>query len=418
MLILMHISRFIKPIISFLLLFLLLNIHLACQPPLGENTLKILEARKHLMSNNSLKQWFEQKSYLAFAASGLSPVPEDSYGRAGWWGLNFSVAAKYGLNINSIVDERYDFYLSTDVARIYYSNLEEKFDGEDIDLIFLTSPLLVKKYLLKGVFRDTSHQIEESRWLLTQVVNLEKSKKEFYSISNQYPESTDVTFDTIQPSQKVYFTSLSKYLEIPENELERINPVYISGTYKPGISQVPLLITRGAKVEFLTHRDSIYSHTQAYDKELIKKGQEKIKQWKDNISESDGTDMIFHAIRSGDNLSQIARKYRVSVSKIKRWNNLRNDRIYAGKRLKIYVKKGYANIKFTAATKPSKSSEKKKKLTFGEGYESYTIKSGDTLWSISRKYAGITPDDIMKWNQIGTNIQPGQIIYIKSKLAE
>ena len=128
--------------------------------------------------------------------------------------------------------------------------------------------------------------------------------------------------------------------------------------------------------------------------------------------------MIFHAIRSGDNLSQIARRYRVSVSKIKRWNNLRNDRIYAGKRLKIYVKKGYANIKFTAATKPSKSSEKKKKLTFGEGYESYTIKSGDTLWSISRKYAGITPDDIMKWNQIGTNIQPGQIIYIKSRLAE
>ena len=45
---------------------------------------------------------------------------------------------------------------------------------------------------------------------------------------------------------------------------------------------------------------------------------------------------FYHRIRSGESLSVIAEKYGVSVRSIKRWNNMRSDRITAGKRLKIY----------------------------------------------------------------------------------
>jgi len=43
----------------------------------------------------------------------------------------------------------------------------------------------------------------------------------------------------------------------------------------------------------------------------------------------------------------------------------------------------------------------------------YTVKSGDTLWGIGQKYK-VKDADLMKWNNIGTNIQPGQklIIYL------
>ena len=44
----------------------------------------------------------------------------------------------------------------------------------------------------------------------------------------------------------------------------------------------------------------------------------------------------YHKIRSGETLGSIARKYRVTVKQIMKWNNMRNTRIRAGRRLKIY----------------------------------------------------------------------------------
>jgi membrane-bound lytic murein transglycosylase D len=44
----------------------------------------------------------------------------------------------------------------------------------------------------------------------------------------------------------------------------------------------------------------------------------------------------------------------------------------------------------------------------------YTVKSGDSLWSIARKYPGVTENDLMKWNKCGANIRPGQRLVIKN----
>jgi membrane-bound lytic murein transglycosylase D len=45
----------------------------------------------------------------------------------------------------------------------------------------------------------------------------------------------------------------------------------------------------------------------------------------------------------------------------------------------------------------------------------YTVKQGDSLWSIAKKYKGVTEHDLMKWNKCGPNIQPGQRLVIKDK---
>jgi membrane-bound lytic murein transglycosylase D len=45
----------------------------------------------------------------------------------------------------------------------------------------------------------------------------------------------------------------------------------------------------------------------------------------------------------------------------------------------------------------------------------YTVKSGDSLWSIAHKYPGVTEHDIMKWNKCNERIQPGQKLIIKLK---
>jgi membrane-bound lytic murein transglycosylase D len=122
----------------------------------------------------------------------------------------------------------------------------------------------------------------------------------------------------------------------------------------------------------------------------------------------------------------------VSISQLKKWNQLRSDKIRKGQVLKIETRKKIVetkpnvlperiiaeqpsdtlvNNKKTIAPFPEKtskrSSEPKAKSTH------YTVKQGDSLWSIAKKYPGVTENDLMRWNNCTANIRPGQKLIIK-----
>ena len=100
----------------------------------------------------------------------------------------------------------------------------------------------------------------------------------------------------------------------------------------------------------------------------------------------------YHRIRYGESLSTIAEKFRVRVRDIKRWNRLRNSRIYVGRRLRIYgFGRGYVRKKTVA-----------KKFTPKGNYETYKVKSGDTIGEIAEKY-NITVSNIKRWNNLRTS---------------
>ena len=78
------------------------------------------------------------------------------------------------------------------------------------------------------------------------------------------------------------------------------------------------------------------------------------------------TQKVEHRVKKGENLSTIASKYRVLISDLMTINNLKNDRLQIGQRLKIPVKGGiYSNY-------PEKIS--------------YSVKKGDTLGAIAERY--------------------------------
>ena len=94
---------------------------------------------------------------------------------------------------------------------------------------------------------------------------------------------------------------------------------------------------------------------------------------------------------------KIADKYNVSISELKKWNNIKGNNIQAGKKLKIYSDK-----KIIAKTESKSNND-----------GTYTVKSGDSLFSISKQFPGVSIDDIKKWNDIsGDNIQPGMKLKI------
>jgi len=119
-------------------------------------------------------------------------------------------------------------------------------------------------------------------------------------------------------------------------------------------------------------------------------------------ADSEGS-WVKHKIRRGESLSAIAYKYGVSINQIKRWNNLRNSRIVAGKTLEIYL----GNDSNVIASSSSKSS------SGSSNFSTYRIKRGDTISEIAEKF-GITTSELRRWNNIrGNKIVAGKTLRVK-----
>ncbi len=96
-----------------------------------------------------------------------------------------------------------------------------------------------------------------------------------------------------------------------------------------------------------------------------------------------------YKIKRGDSISEIAEKYGVRTSDIKRWNNLSSNKIVAGKTLKIFGKENNTSIGDNSTRTNS-------------NVVSYKIKSGDTISEIALKY-GVSLVDLKKWNDLNSN---------------
>ena len=111
--------------------------------------------------------------------------------------------------------------------------------------------------------------------------------------------------------------------------------------------------------------------------------------------------VTYHRVRYGEVLGSIARRYRISVAQLRSWNNLKDNNIYAGQKLR--VKAASSNVK-------SKSSD----TVYGSA-RYHIVKSGETLGAIATKY-GVGVSNIKSWNRLSSNrIQIGQKLLIKTK---
>jgi membrane-bound lytic murein transglycosylase D len=108
------------------------------------------------------------------------------------------------------------------------------------------------------------------------------------------------------------------------------------------------------------------------------------------------SERLIYKVRSGDSLSVIAKRNKVSVRQLQSWNNISNpNKLRIGQSLTIFH-----------SPAPSAATAK-------SGTIKYTVKRGDSLWSISRRYK-VKVNDLVRWNDISKNatLQPGQAIKI------
>ena len=115
-----------------------------------------------------------------------------------------------------------------------------------------------------------------------------------------------------------------------------------------------------------------------------------------------------YTIQSGDTLSKIAHQYGVSVRDLMNWNNLSSSLIITGDHLSINGA--------SASNHESKSSTKKVSHSSSSSNSStYVVRSGDSLWKISKNY-GVSVSSLKSWNNLSSDIiQVGQRLSVKGE---
>ena len=180
---------------------------------------------------------------------------------------------------------------------------------------------------------------------------------------------------------------VSELLEVPIEELQFLNPSYKLDVI-PFIKgeNYTLRLPREVIGKFVTNEEQIY----AFAENEFNKREKPLPQFFDSNSK------VRYRVRSGDYLGKIARKYGVRVSQIKQWNGLRSNNLKIGQRLTIYPRK-------PATSSKAASTSKVKKTINTEGKSTYKVQKGDSLWSISQKFPGISVQNIKDWNDISGN---------------
>ena len=159
----------------------------------------------------------------------------------------------------------------------------------------------------------------------------------YYCEHNICPMETLIpaSTDTVQVNKDLHFEQISDICGINVEQIRSLNPQYKKDIVPGNTKSCTLRLPRNYISTFIDSQDTIYTHRAS---ELFNKRRtvavKDMPAGSSRTSSSSGA--IYHKIRQGETLSVIARKYGVSVKEIKRWNNLKNDRIAAGKRLKIY----------------------------------------------------------------------------------
>ncbi len=375
--------------------------------------------RKHLQKLMTMSAFyfplFEQEldnqnipleiKYLAIVESALKPKAKSRVGATGLWQFMFSTGRLYGLDVSSYVDERSDPVKSTKAAAQYLSKLYEIFGDWDLALAAYNSgPGNVTKAIRRSGgyqnYWNIRHNLprETAGYLPAFLANMyifEYAKE--HGFKKYKPQTVYFETDTVVVKQMITLDQVSEVTGTPVEQLQFLNP-----SYKLDIIPViknknyTLRLPKQAMGVFVNNEEKIY----AFAKEELEKREKPLPQF------FNANDRIRYRVRSGDYLGKISRIYGVRVSDIKRWNGLRSNDLRIGQRLTIYPRKPVVQQP-VASAKPKKS----KPIT-GEVII-YTVKSGDSLWSISQKFSGVSIQNIKDWNGIsGSNLKPGMKLKI------
>ncbi|VXB49791.1 LysM peptidoglycan-binding domain-containing protein [Maribacter litoralis] len=342
-----------------------------------------------------------EMKYLSIVESALNPKARSRVGATGLWQFMYGTGKEMKLNINSYVDERSDPIKSTAAASNYLNRLYRIYNDWDLALAAYNSgPGNVNKAIRRSGGQRNYWNIRRNLPRETagyvpafQATMYIFEYAEEHGLKTKRAERAYFETDTIHVKHMITFDQITELTGINKDELKILNPQYKLDVipFAKGRSHA-LRLPVHQMGKFVANEEAIYAHVQKELKEkegLIAK-----------IEKAAEENSIRYRVRDGDFLGKIAERYGVRVSQLKQWNGLRSNNLRIGQRLTIYPRKNPSS-----SVKPR---ETPSRTTVANNSKIHEVRSGDSLWTISRKYPGVTIENLRKWNGIsGNNLKPG-----------
>lgn len=337
--------------------------------------------------------------YLAIVESALNPEAGSRMGAKGLWQFMYGTGKVYDLKVTSLVDDRYDPYKSTIAACEHLTDLYGIYGDWSLCLAAYNSGAgnvnraIRRAGGTKNYWAVWPFLPRETRGYVPAFIAVNYVMN-YSAEHNIYPMRPNMFFfdiDTVTVNDILAFDQLNEMLAIPMDELKFLNPQFKTGIIPATEGKTYVIrIPREYVADYLNNEQALYAFK-------TKKGIERDKLLAEVAKAKDRN---IHYVKSGESLGLIAKRYRVYVSQIKQWNNLRSNTIYPGQKLVLF---GAGSSNYTASKTPVQRSSTQ---------STHKVKSGENLGLIAKKYKCSTTD-LKEWNNLrSSKIYPNQKLVV------
>ncbi len=282
--------------------------------------------------------------YLAVIESALRTTAVSHAGAAGLWQFMPSTGKMYGLEVNTLVDERLDPVKATHAAARYLQDLYRIYKDWHLAIAaYNCGPGNINRAIRRaGGKRDywsISPFLPAETRSYVPIFIAANYVMTYYAAHNLCPAEINMpTYtDTVRINQRVHFTDITQILNISVEELRVLNPQYRRDII-PGSAekQYSLSLPNNYAGKFDAKRKLIYAEATRQDSIRRASGNVSDEELTSSSQQQSSQRKIYHKVKSGESLGLIAQRNRVTVTQLKKWNNLRSNSIHPGQRLIIY----------------------------------------------------------------------------------
>ena len=286
--------------------------------------------------------------YMPVIESALNPTAVSRAGATGLWQFMLPTGKRYGLNVNSLVDERRDPIKSSYAAAQYLSDLYKVFgDWTLVIAAYNCGPEQVNKAIRRSngerdYWKIYPYLPKETRGYVPAFIAANYIMT-YYCDHNICPMKTRLPAktDTLMLSKNVHLEQIAAVSGVSIDELRALNPAYRRDVI-PGATELSCLRLPQTEVgKFIDNEDSIYNYkseelmAKRTEVEVNKQAASTTSSKRSATRRKSRTRARYVTIRSGQTLSELAEKHGTTVSRLKRLNGLKGTSIRAGKKLRV-----------------------------------------------------------------------------------
>ncbi len=374
--------------------------------------------------------------YLPIIESALNPVARSRAGATGLWQFMFHTGRNLDLEITNYIDERRDPVKSTEAAVKYLQSLYNIYKNWHLTIAaYNCGPGNVNKAIRRSGGKRNYWDIyywlpRETRGYVPgfiAVVYAMKYHKE-HNLQPVYPK-IPLNVDTLHIKNYLHFKQIASQLDINIQKIRLLNPLYRKDIIPAQENRpYPLVLPIDKVYEFIDKEKDIlaYNRAQFFPNNTLKTPNRKGEYA--TPTDISNKAKIRYTVKYGDNVGYIASWFNVRSSDVRAWNNIRRNLIREGQKLVIYVPKKSKNkykkvdnMSFAQKQEMiganSNPSTKRATQPIDKNYVYHTVKQGDNIWDIAKKYTGVSSRDILRLNNI-TDVRGlfiGQKLKIKKK---